>query len=92
MLILSNLMSNYTYFNTVFLCMWLQVINKFKFIHKGHGHIKVKVRYLHPFNILCSMYSLQAGGLHSTEMRSCVNFSFQCVPLLQIQMRMCKKY
>ena len=49
MKVLSNLMSNFTYFNTVILCMWLQVINKFKFIHKGYGHIKVKVKYLHPF-------------------------------------------
>ena len=29
--------------------MWLQVINKVKFIHQGEGHIKVKVKYQHPF-------------------------------------------
>ena len=29
--------------------MWLQVINTVKFIHQGEGHIKVKVKYLHPF-------------------------------------------
>ena len=29
--------------------MWLQVINKVKVIHQGQGHIKVKVKYLHPF-------------------------------------------
>ena len=42
-------MPNFTYFNTLFLCVWLQVINKVKFIHQGEGHIKVKVKYLHPF-------------------------------------------
>ena len=29
--------------------MWLQVINKVKVTHQGKGHIKVKVKYLHPF-------------------------------------------
>ena len=29
--------------------MWLQVINKVKVTHQGEGHIKVKVKYLHPF-------------------------------------------
>ena len=29
--------------------MWLYVINKVKVTHQGEGHIKVKVRYLHPF-------------------------------------------
>ena len=29
--------------------MLLQVINKVKVIHQGEGHIKVKVKYLHPF-------------------------------------------
>ena len=29
--------------------MWLQVINKVKVTHQGQGHIKVKVKYLHPF-------------------------------------------
>ena len=42
-------MQNFTYFNTLFLFMWLQVINKVKFIHQGEGHIKVKVKYLHSF-------------------------------------------
>ena len=46
---LSNFMPNFTYFNTLFLCVWLQVINKGKFIHQGEGHIKVKEKYLHPF-------------------------------------------
>ena len=36
-------------FNTLFLCLWLQVINRVKFIHQSEGHIKIKVKYLHPF-------------------------------------------
>ena len=34
-----------TYFNTLFLFVWLQVINKVKLIHQSEGHIKVKVKY-----------------------------------------------
>ena len=44
--------------------MCLQVINKVKVTHQGEGHINVKVS----LQILCSPYSLQAGGLHLTEM------------------------
>ena len=29
--------------------MWLLVINKVKVTHQSEGHIKVKVKYLHPF-------------------------------------------
>ena len=39
----------FSYFNTLFLCVWLQFINEVKFIHQGEGHIKVKVKYLQPF-------------------------------------------
>ena len=42
-------MSNFTYFNKLILYVWLQIINKVKFIHQGEGHINVKVKYLHPF-------------------------------------------
>ena len=42
-------MPNNTYFNTLILCVWLQVIDKVKLIHQSEGHIKVKVKYLHPF-------------------------------------------
>ena len=41
---------NFTYFNFLILCMWIQVINKVKVTHQGQGHIKIKVKYLHPFN------------------------------------------
>ena len=64
-------MSNFTYFNMFILCMWLQVIIKVKFMHQGEGHIKVKDKISTSLQILCSPYSLQAGGLHSAEMHSC---------------------
>ena len=40
---------NFTYFNLLVLCMWLQVINKVKVTHQGEGHIRVKEKYLCPF-------------------------------------------
>ena len=40
---------NFTYFNMLIPCIWLQVINKIKLTHQDEGHIKVKVKYLHPF-------------------------------------------
>ena len=39
----------FTYFNLLMFCMWPKVINKVKVTHEGKGHIKVKVKYLHPF-------------------------------------------
>ena len=56
------------------LCMWLQVINKVKFIHQGEGHIKVKEKMSTSLQSLCNPYSLQAGALHSTEMHPCYVF------------------
>ena len=35
---------DFTYFNLLILCMWLQVINKVKVTHQGEGHIKLKVK------------------------------------------------
>ena len=40
---------NFTYFNMLILCIWLQVINKVKVTHQGEGHIKVKVKYVQYF-------------------------------------------
>ena len=57
---------NFTYFNLLIFCMWLQVINKVKVTQQGQGHVKVKVKISTSFQILCNPYSLQAGGLHST--------------------------
>ena len=59
--------ANFTYFNMLLLCMWLQVMNKVKFTHQGEGHTKVKVKSSTSLQILCGSYSPQAGGLHSTE-------------------------
>ena len=48
---------SFAYFNLLNLCMWLQVINKVKVTHQGEGHIKVKVKYLHPFKfyVVCTL-------------------------------------
>ena len=59
---------SFTAFNLLILCMWLQVINKVKVTHQGEGHIKVKVKIFSSLQTLCSLNSLEAGGLHSTEM------------------------
>ena len=40
---------SFTYFNLLILHMLLHVINKVKVTHQSEGHIKVKVKYLHPF-------------------------------------------
>ena len=57
---------NFTYFNLLFLYIYLQVINKVKVTHQGEGHIKVKEKYLCPFQFLYGPYCQQAGGLHLT--------------------------
>ena len=44
---------NFTYFNMLNLCIWLQIINKVKVTHQGEGHIKVKVKISSFFPILC---------------------------------------
>ena len=75
--------ANFTYFNMLFLCMWLQVINNVKVTHQGKGYIKVKVKTSTSLQILCSSYSQQVGGLHSTEMRSC--FIIQTVVLSSLK-------
>ena len=49
------------------LCMWLQLMNKVKFTHQSEGYVKVEVKLSTSLQILCSSYSQQAGGLHSTE-------------------------
>ena len=46
---------NFTYFNMLILCIWLQVINEFKVTHQGEGHIKVKVKISTSFPILCQI-------------------------------------
>ena len=43
---------NFTYFNILILCIWLQVINEVKVTHQVEGYIKVKVKISHSFPIL----------------------------------------
>ena len=49
--------NSFTYFNLLIICMWLQIINKVKVTHQGEGHIKVKVKYLHPFKFYVAILS-----------------------------------
>ena len=65
---------NFTCFKMLIFCMWLQVINKVKFIHQGEGHIRVKAKISTSIQSLCSPYSPEAGGMHSTEMHSCFQY------------------
>ena len=65
---------SFTYFNFLILCIWLQVINKVKVTHQGEGHIKVKVKYLHPFIFYAAHTLCKRGGLHSTEMLLAIFF------------------
>ena len=46
---------NFTYFNMLILCIWLQVINEVKITHQGEGYIKVKVKISTSFPILCQI-------------------------------------
>ena len=41
------------------LCIWLQVINEVKVTHKVEGHIKIKVKYLLPFQFYMKFYLFQ---------------------------------
>ena len=47
---------SFTYFNFLILCMLPKVINKVKVTHQGQGHIKVKVKYLLPFQLYVKFY------------------------------------
>ena len=51
---------NFTYFNSLFLCMWLQVINKVKVTHQGKGHIKIKVKISSSLPTLCKILLILA--------------------------------
>ena len=53
---------SFTYFNLLITCMWSKVINKVKVTHQGEGHIKVKVKYIHPFKFYIT------HTLHKREM------------------------
>ena len=47
---------SFAYFNLLNICMWQQVINKVKVKYQGQGHIKVKVKYLPPFQLYVKFY------------------------------------
>ena len=66
-------MKNFTYFNMLILCIWLQVFNKVKFIYKAEGHIKVKVKYLHPFKFYVACTKTAGEWFPFDRMRSCSN-------------------
>ena len=87
--------ANFTYFKMLFLDMWLQVINKVKVTDQGKGHIKVKIKISTSLQILCSSYSPQADGLHSTEMRTWLLITFSWTSVTSSQtfcsiMSLCK--
>ena len=48
---------SFTYFNLLIVSIWPKVINKVKVTHQGEGHIKVKIKYLHPFKfyVACTL-------------------------------------
>ena len=46
---------NFTYFNMLICCIWLQVINEVKVTHQGECPIKVKVKMSTSFPILCQI-------------------------------------
>ena len=48
-----------------------QFIDEVRVTHHGQGHIKVKVKCLHPFQFYVAYTVQQADGLHLTEMHSC---------------------
>ena len=43
----------------IILYIWLQVINEVKVTNQGEGHIKVKVKYLLPFQFYAKFYVFQ---------------------------------
>ena len=47
---------SFTYFNFLILCMKPKVINKVKVTHQSQGHIKVKEKYLLPFQLYVKFY------------------------------------
>ena len=51
---------NFTYFNLLTLCIWLQVINKVNVTHQGEGHIKVKVKISSSLLTLCKILLILA--------------------------------
>ena len=60
--------------------MWLQVINKVKVTHQGEGHIKVKVKYLHPLKFCVAHALCKRVVCIRLKCYLCTNkFSIECV-------------
>ena len=49
----------FTYFNLLFLCVWLQVINKVNVTHQGQGQIKVIFRER---MLLCGWFTFESNA------------------------------
>ena len=63
----------FTYFNLLFLCMWLQVINKVKVIYQGQGHTsRLRSNQCQgQIKVVFKERCFYTGGLHLNLMRSC---------------------
>ena len=57
----------------VILCILLQSINEVKVTNQGQGHIKAKVKISTSFQFYVAHTVKQAGGLHLTEIHSCLS-------------------
>ena len=57
----------FTYFNLLFLCMWLQVINKVKVTHQGQGQINIELKS----RSFLRRDGSYVGGWHLKQMSSC---------------------
>ena len=50
---------NFTYFNMLIPCIWLQIINKVKVTHQGEGYIEIRVKISTPFQFHVKFYLFQ---------------------------------
>ena len=66
---------NFIYFNMRIICIWLQVINEVKVTHQGEGHIKVKVKMLTSFRILCKIICISTHYFSVCGYRSLIRSS-----------------
>ena len=63
----------FTYFNLLFLCMYLQAINKVKVTYQGQGHASRSRsnQGQHQIEVIFWERYSYAGGLHLNQMHSC---------------------
>ena len=64
----------FTYFNLLFLCMYLQAINKVKVTYQGQGHTSRSRsnQGQHQIEVIFKERYSYTGGLHLNQMRSCL--------------------